>query len=122
MTICTRCSQAIANVHLYRGKPYGPDCIEAVTGRKADCWVSRREAGVTVLDEEATARKDQAEKDRKDRVALHKQVYGAENRGDTTVTCLVCKETRCHWSEVGFKNSDGRCYYCGEEKRSLTTA
>ena len=54
--ICARCGQAIKNVSWFRGKPYGCECIEVVTGRSLDQWV--RSDGV--IDETATIERDNA--------------------------------------------------------------
>lgn len=54
--ICARCGQAIKNVYWWHGKPYGSECINVVTGQKADYWIVKN----GVIDEQATIEREQA--------------------------------------------------------------
>ena len=73
--LCARCGAAIKNVFYYQNKPYGSECIEAVTGRKTKDWYV--ECGV--INEEKTATRDyekfikQAETDRKNLERIKRQ-------------------------------------------------
>lgn len=57
-TNCSRCGQAIKYVFEWRGKPYGSECIQVVTGEKADYWLTKYENGKRVIDEVATEERD----------------------------------------------------------------
>lgn len=52
--ICARCGQAIKHVYWFRGKPYGSECINHVTGQGVEYWVVNR----GVIDEDATVERE----------------------------------------------------------------
>jgi hypothetical protein len=59
IVLCARCGQALKNVYYYRGQPYGCECIQVVTGNRAEYWETRRINGQITIDEEATAERNQ---------------------------------------------------------------
>lgn len=60
MICCENCGAALKHPVEYRGRIYGTECVNIVSGRRFEEWVVRREAGRDVVDVCATAERDAA--------------------------------------------------------------
>jgi RNA polymerase-binding transcription factor DksA len=98
---CDRCHQRISNIYHYKGKVYGGDCIQVITGKKPDYFVfGLKDDGTKVIDEEATEKRDaevkaaqearakKAQEDADRRTAERHETYRCHHEG----LCVDCKQ------------------------------
>jgi hypothetical protein len=62
--ICSRCGAAIKHSYIFRGKIYGSECINKVSGRSVNGWVVRD----GVIDEAATESRDKEQLEKQHRI------------------------------------------------------